>query len=208
MLTRRCLLSGTGTILAARMMTGPATAGAMPANMTDELLRIEQGSGGRLGVSVLDTGTGRRYAHRGGERFPMCSTAKALACGAVLARVDAGYDDLGRRIRFEARDLAEYSPVTRERVGGAGMTLAEICQAAFTRSDNTAANLILASLGGPSAVTAYARSLGDEVTRLDRTEPSLNDADPGRRPRHHNPGCDGGRPAQARARRRFVSGLP
>ena len=109
----------------------------------------------------------------------MCSTFKVLACGAVLARVDAGRDELDRRIRFAAADLVPYSPITRDRVGGDGMTLAEICRAALTYSDNTAGNLVLASLGGPGAVTAFARSIGDAVTRLDRTETALNEATPG-----------------------------
>ncbi len=109
----------------------------------------------------------------------MCSTAKVLSCGAILQRVDAGHDNLNRRIRFSAKDLVTYSPVTRNRVGGDGMALAELCQAALTVSDNTAANLIVASLGGPSAVTAFARSLGDPVTRLDRIETALNEAQPG-----------------------------
>ena len=51
--------------------------------------------------------------------------------------------------------------------------------AAITVSDNTADNLLLRSLGGPSAVTAFARKLGDPLTRLDRYEPELNDGAPG-----------------------------
>ena len=109
----------------------------------------------------------------------MCSTFKVLACAAILARVDRGQEHLSRRIRFEASDLVTYSPVTRDRVGDGGMALAELCEAGITQSDNTAGNLILASLGGPSGVTSYARALGDTVTRLDRTETSLNDAVPG-----------------------------
>ena len=109
----------------------------------------------------------------------MCSTFKVLACAAVLARVDAGLDSLSRRIRFEAGDLVTYSPVTKDRTGGDGMTLAELCEAGITQSDNTAGNLMLASLSGPSGVTAYARALGDAVTRLDRTETGLNEASPG-----------------------------
>ena len=139
---------------------------------------IESGSGGRLGVAVNDTATGQHYGHRANERFPMCSTAKVLGCGAMLARVDAGHDDLNRRIRFTTKDLVTYSPITKDRVGARGMTLAELCQAALTVSDNTAANLIVASLGGTSAVTAFARSLGDPLTRLDRIETALNEARP------------------------------
>jgi beta-lactamase class A len=59
------------------------------------------------------------------------------------------------------------------------MTLAAICEAAVTLSDNTAANLMLNALGGPAGWTAYLRGLGDNVTRLDRTEPTLNEATPG-----------------------------
>ena len=49
----------------------------------------------------------------------------------------------------------------------------------MTLSDNTAANLMLASFGGPAALTAHLRSLGDTVTRVDRREPYLNEARPG-----------------------------
>jgi beta-lactamase class A len=144
-----------------------------------DLARIEGDSGGRLGVAVLDTLTGARSAHRADERFPMCSTFKLLASGAVLARVDVGKERLDRRIRFEPRDVVANSPITKERVGGEGMSLAELCEAALTVSDNTAGNLLLATLDGPAGVTAYARALGDTVTRLDRIETELNEAIPG-----------------------------
>ena len=84
-----------------------------------------------------------------------------------------------RRVIFGREVLVEYSPVTGKRTSGQGMTIAELCEAAMTLSDNTAGNLILASLGGPSAVTDFARFLGDPVTRLDRIETALNEATPG-----------------------------
>jgi beta-lactamase class A len=146
--------------------------------LVDEIKRLESESGGRLGVCVLDTATGARHVHRGDERFPMCSTFKAMAAAAILARVDAGKEQLTRRINFDASTLVTYSPVTEKHVGGDGMTLAEICEAAVTRSDNTAANLLLAGIGGPAGLTAFVRGLGDQVTRLDRDEPSLNEALP------------------------------
>ena len=144
-----------------------------------DVMKIELESGGRLGVAVLDTLGGARSGHRADERFPMCSTFKLLAAGGILQRVDAGEENLERRIHFRATDLMEYSPVTRDRVGGDGMSLAELCEAAMTVSDNTAANLLLGVLDGPGGVTAFARSLGDTVTELDRVEPALNDAVPG-----------------------------
>jgi beta-lactamase class A len=139
---------------------------------------IERQAAGRLGVAVLDTATGRVDGHRLDERFPMCSTFKWMAAALVLRRVDLGEEDLQRRIRFGRDALVSHSPVAETRVAE-GMTLAELCEATVTVSDNAAANLILASYGGPHAVTRFARTLGDTMTRLDRTEPALNEARPG-----------------------------
>lgn len=60
-----------------------------------------------------------------------------------------------------------------------GMTVNALCDAAITVSDNTAANLLVGLLGGPPVVTAFARSLGDTVSRVDRLEPDLNVTAPG-----------------------------
>lgn len=155
---------------------------AIASNVDDaaaKLAALERQHGGRLGVSILDTGNGHRVAHRGDERFLMCSTFKLMAVAAVLARVDRGGEKLDRRIVFGKDVVLSYAPITSHRVGAPGMSVAELCQAAITVSDNTAANLLLASLGGPAAVTAFVRSLGDTLTRLDRTEPDLNIASPG-----------------------------
>jgi beta-lactamase class A len=152
-----------------------ATPGPL-AGLSDELERIEAESGGRLGVAVRYIGARCFVGHRSDERFPMCSTFKLLAAAAVLKRVEKGEETLDRRVKIAASDIVVNSAVTKDRVGGEGMTMAELCQAAMTFSDNTAGNLILASLGGPQALTAYARSLGDAVTRLDRIEPDLNEA--------------------------------
>ena len=109
----------------------------------------------------------------------MCSTFKLLASAAVLKRVDAGLDVLERFVPYGQADLLEYAPVTRARLASGGMALGDLCAAAIDWSDNTAANLILKTIGGPEGFTAFARSLGDSVTRLDRDEPTLNTAIPG-----------------------------
>ncbi|MBI1178954.1 MAG: class A beta-lactamase [Alphaproteobacteria bacterium] len=146
---------------------------------------LERRHGGRLGVAVLDLGSGQGLEHRADERFPMCSTFKVLAAAHILARVDRGEERLQRRIAFTAADLVtrdgrvSWSPATQAGVGEGGMTVEALCAAAVSLSDNTAANLLLAVSGGPPALTAYVRSLGDRVTRLDRTEPDLNEAAPG-----------------------------
>lgn len=139
---------------------------------------IEARTGGRLGVAVIHTGSGATYGHRADERFPLCSSFKALAAAALLAKVDAGEETLDRRVQFTKADLAAYSPVT-EKLVGQGITLAQACNATVTVSDNTAGNIVLAAIGGPAGLTAFLRSHGDDVTRLDRNEPSLNEARPG-----------------------------
>lgn len=139
------------------------------------LAELERAHGGRIGVAALDLATGARIGHRADERFLLCSTFKALAAAFVLARVDQKKERLDRRVVFSRKDLvAGVSTVTERRVGGAGMTVAELCDAAVTYSDNTAGNLLLASFGGPAGLTAFLRSIGDGTSRLDRIEPELN----------------------------------
>lgn len=165
-----------------RTLWGAAALIARPAVSRDsasgdaraQLAALERQFGGRLGVSMLDTQSGVRAAHRGDERVLMCSTMKVMAVAAVLACVDQGAQRLDRRIVFGTDAVLAYAPITSRRVGAPGMSVAELCHAAITVSDNTAANLLVGSLGGPGALTEFVRSFGDSVTRFDRTEPDLN----------------------------------
>src|SRR5258706_8271394 len=150
MMTRRgfVVLAG-ATAVASGVGIGRARAAGLAA-LVAELARLERDSGGRLGVAVLDTHDGTVVAHRGDERFPLCSTFKLLAAGAVLARVDAGQEQLARRIRYAKSAVVTYSPATAAHAGGAGLTLDQLCEAAITLSDNTAGNLLLEAIGGPA----------------------------------------------------------
>ena len=178
--TRRSVLAASLFVAASAAPLGRVYAQAEPRpGPSEQLAALERRYGGRLGVAILDSRSGRRINHRGEERFPMCSTFKWLAAAHVLSRVDRGEERLDRRVVFGKDELVAYSPVTEKHVGKPGMTLAELCHAAITLSDNTAGNLLLASFGGPAGLTAFARSLGDTRTRLDRIEPELNQAIPG-----------------------------
>lgn len=145
----------------------------------DRIAEIERRTGARIGVSALDTGSGKRLDYRSEERFPMCSTFKVLAAAAVLKRVDEGQEKLDRFVSYGEKDLLEYAPVTKAHLKDGGMTLGALCAAAIEQSDNTAGNLLLDTIGGPVGLTNFARSIGDETTRLDRKEPELNSAIPG-----------------------------
>ena len=139
------------------------------------LARMQERNGGRLGVALLDTATGEQTSYRGSERFPMCSTFKFLLASAVLQRVDRRQEALDRAIAIPPKPLLSHSPLTEPHAGET-MTISALCHAVLTQSDNTAANLLLETAGGPDAITRFSRSLGDDVTRLDRTELALNES--------------------------------
>jgi beta-lactamase class A len=172
---RRSFLAVSASALIAGCATRPArNAATSTPPAPSPFQHLEARLGGRVGVFALDTGSGRSLAQRADERFAMCSTFKWLLCGALLVRVDAGQLSLEQRVTYGAQDLLQYAPVTRENVARGAMSVEELASAAIGLSDNTAANLLLALIGGPDSVTRFAYSLGDRVTRLDRNEPSLN----------------------------------
>lgn len=154
----------------------PACATAGRTALTDRLGRLERREGGRVGVHLLDTGTGESVGHRQDERFAFASTIKALLAAVVLDRLPE--DGLERRLRWTEGDLVDYSPVTEQHVDD-GLTVAEVLDAAVTLSDNTAANLLLELVGGPVGLDRALAEVGDETTEVVRTEPTLNDFAPG-----------------------------
>lgn len=146
----------------------PLAAHAEPLDQTID--RIESELGARVGVAIHDSNTGSDWTHRGDERFLMNSTVKAPLCAAILSRDDI---DLTETLPVRAEDILEYAPVTEKRVG-TEMSVADLCLAALDQSDNTATNILFDRLGGPEQLTAFLRSIGDDVTRSDRIEPGLN----------------------------------
>ncbi len=137
--------------------------------------RVEAELGMRVGLAVIDTGSGETLRYRAEESFAMASTFKALACAAAL---DAGAGVLDSKVAIRKADLLPHSPVTEKHVGDR-LSIRDLCEITLRTSDNAAANLILTALGGPEAVTDFLRRIGDRTTRLDRYEPELNAATPG-----------------------------
>lgn len=137
------------------------------------IVDIERRSGGRLGVALRDPAGRVLLSHRGDERFAMCSTFKTLLAGMVLS--DAEGIDPGERLTFDPAAVEGHAPYTRTRLGEGWMTVAAAAESIVTVSDNTAANLLLDKVGGPHALTKWIRARGDEITRLDRREPDLNE---------------------------------
>lgn len=140
------------------------------------MVEIEKRHGGRIGVSML-TGTdssGGTLSIQSTDRFAHCSVFKWVLASALLQAADQGKLSLGQKVAFGKADLLDYAPVTSKRVGEGAMPLLDLCEAMIAWSDNTAANLVLPLIGGPAGLTSFARGLGDEVSRFDRNEPTLN----------------------------------
>jgi len=158
----------------------PCVAQGIDAGRLESAIRAEEAQlSAQIGAAVLDTKSNAVWGYRGDERFPLDSTHKAFVCAALLAKADRGEASLQKRVVIIATDLVAHSPITEKRIAPDAMSLSELCAAAITVSDNTAANAVLSAIGGPPAVTDFFRSLGDEVSRLDRNEPDLNESAPG-----------------------------
>jgi beta-lactamase class A len=170
-ISRRLLLAGAAAVAAA-----PA-ARAKPMIDLDarKLADLERKSGGRLGVCILDTASGRRLGHCLDERFAMCSTFKTPLAAAILQRADQGKLSLDAVVPYTKADMVMHAPVTEANLDKGGMTIRALAEAAQKQSDNPAANLLLKQIGGPEGFTQFFRGIGDKVTRLDRLEPHMND---------------------------------
>jgi beta-lactamase class A len=170
MIDRRTFL-----VAASGLMFSPALAEDAP----PALAAYERETGGRIGVYAENLSTGAKIAWRAEERFVMCSTFKASLAAFVLARVDKGEDRLEDMIAYGPKDLLDYAPVAKQNLAQGAMSVADMCKAIVELSDNTCANLLLARAGGPAALTAFWRSAGDTISRLDHNEPELNRSPPG-----------------------------
>lgn len=174
-ITRRMLIAA-ATAAAAVV---PAVARAKIDLDQRALADIERKSGGRLGVCILDTASGRRLGHRMDERFAMCSTFKLPLAAAILRESDNGKLNLDALVPYTKADLVPYAPVTEANLAKGGMTIRALAEAAQKQSDNAAANLLLKQIGGPAGFTQFFRDIGDPTTRLDRYEPEMNRVEPG-----------------------------
>jgi beta-lactamase class A len=181
-LNRRALLaaaSGLAAWPALAQKTSQETADKTVDQTLPALTTYERETGGRVGLYAENLVTGAKIAWRAEERFVMCSTFKASLAAFVLARVDRGEDHLEKIVAYRPQDLLEYAPTARQNLAKGAMSVAEMCQAIVELSDNTCANLLLARVGGPAELTAFWRSTGDSVSRLDHNEPELNRSPPG-----------------------------
>ena len=175
---RRVMLQLGATLALGHTTAAPATT-LSDIDATAALQQLQQRSGGRLGVQVIDGATNRRIGLHAEQRFAMCSTFKLPLAALVLREAETAGLRLDTVLHYTRDDLVPHTPVTGAHLADGGMRIVDLAEAAQVTSDNLAANLLIAALGGPGAVTARFRAIGDEMMRLDRIEPELNRVPPG-----------------------------
>jgi beta-lactamase class A len=172
MFTRRDFLITSAAANALFALPAAAVTATHRFDAATRLQALEVGQS-RLGVCFLDAATGEVSGNRMEEHFALCSTFKLALVAAYLREADGGQIDLNEVIAYSEADLLPWAPVTRKNLAKGGMSIVALAQAAQEMSDGVAANLLVKRLGGPAAVTAKIRKMGDTVTRIDRYEPEL-----------------------------------
>ncbi len=122
--------------------------------------------------------SGQVVEYNGEARMPYASTMKVFVAAALLASTPVEERETIVRWTQAQLDVAGYSPLTSEHLDD-GLTLDALAEAAVRDSDNTAANLVMESLDGPSGVQDFLRALGDPTTVVTEYEPELNAIVPG-----------------------------
>lgn len=147
-------------------------------DVSAQLKALEGQFDAKVGVSAVDTATGRTVEYRENQRFGYASTLKAFAAAEMLATVPAATRQA--TVTWTQADVtaAGYTPVTGKHLQD-GLSLDALAEAAVRDSDNEAQNLVLASIGGPRGLDAALERLGDKITDVVHTEPALNTLTPG-----------------------------
>lgn len=173
---RRIVLTGLGALGLIGCAPKAESTPAAPTREAFDLSALETSNGGRLGFAAHDLASGRILDWRGDERFVYCSTFKMYLAAATLVRVQAGHERLDRQIPITRADMISHAPVTEPAIGGS-LSVEQLMKGTVEVSDNPAANLLLKAMGGLEAMQAFYRSIGDDSTRVDRFEPTMNRLD-------------------------------
>jgi beta-lactamase class A len=135
------------------------------------LERLVAGFSGRVGVSVSD-GIFPIIGVNDRKPLPMQSVMKLPVAVAVLRKVDRGELRLDEPVLVRKEDLSVYVQPIAKLVGPDGFktTIDDLIRRAIVDSDNAAADILIARLGGPATVRT---GLSFDQIRIDRDEKHL-----------------------------------
>jgi beta-lactamase class A len=151
----------------------PLSEGVRLSRLQAELDAIARTAPGRLGIAVVDVATGERFTVHGDEAFPLASVAKLAIATVAFRMSDQRKLDLDERIAVTRGDLRHDSDLADDHPRGASFALWELIRAMLVSSDNTASDVVLRRVGGPSIVTDVLRRLNIRNLTVRKSEAEL-----------------------------------
>jgi beta-lactamase class A len=136
----------------------------------------EAESGGVVGVTAVHVESGRRLSVRGGEAFQMASVFKVPVAIAALGAVEKGVLRLEQEVEIRKADRRKIGPLDDEWKPGMRVRVARMVDVMLVYSDNTAADRLIALLGGPSAVEKDLAARGVTGVRISLDERGMGAA--------------------------------
>ena len=124
------------------LVAQPALAASSPnlLSLEQQLNSMVAGKSADVGIAALDLNSGETVSIKGNTPFPMASTVKVAVAALYLAQVDNGQRSLDDMIN--------------------GQSARGLMRRMLVHSDNRATDILLADLGGPSAVHDWLQANG------------------------------------------------
>lgn len=123
----------------------------------------------RIGLAAIDIATGTMVSVNGAQRFPMASTVKVAIAAAFLHEVQEGRRSLSAYYSLSPAQRRLASGLGNMRAHGRSLSGAELLDLMLTRSDNTAADILLGTIGGTGKLDAWLTNAGINGQRVDRS---------------------------------------
>lgn len=126
------------------------------------------------GIFIWDYNTGRYVDINANEVFPTASIIKLPVLFQMYRRVEKGLINLDEKLSVEDFYIAEGSGYLQYVTKGAKFTYKTLAELMIRQSDNTATNIILASVGGMNELNREIKRWGLRKTSMSNWLPDLN----------------------------------
>lgn len=147
-----------------------------PANLRNRIVALGRQFDGEVGIAVKSVDEGWTAAWMPDRLYPQQSVSKLWVAVTALDAVDKGRVRLDDKVTVGKSDLTLFhQPIAAKVLGNGGhtTTLGELMYEALTKSDNTANDKLMRSVGGPEAVRRMIREKGLGMIRFYDGERSL-----------------------------------
>lgn len=136
------------------------------ANPDETVMRVATRASGRVSVAARDLSSDDLLELDAGRLMPTASVIKLAILIEALRQHDTGGVDLDQGMSADSADHVRGSGVLKVLQGDARLSLRDMVTLMVVVSDNSATNIVLDALGGPSAVNSCMDRLGLRSIRL------------------------------------------